>query len=73
MSSVSGDSDASSDSWYYDIYDLEEASKYPSQACFNVRGVSYTPPSWKRVYKKRPNENVDGEEAQAPCAKKLKM
>ena len=39
VSSVSGDSDASSDSWYYDIYDLEEASKYPSQACFNVGSV----------------------------------
>lgn len=49
VSSLSGDSDASSDSWYYDIYDLEEASKYPSQACFNVRGVSYTPPGWKSI------------------------
>lgn len=51
-SSESGDSDESSGSWYYDIYDMEEASKYPSQACFNIRGVSYTPPGWKRVYKK---------------------
>ena len=24
----------------------------PSQPCFNIRGVSYTPPGWKRKYPK---------------------
>ena len=30
------------------IYD--GASMDPSQPCDNVRGVSYTPPGWRRVY-----------------------
>ena len=39
----------------------------PSQPCFNIRGVSYTPPGWKRKYSKRSNSPSDQEEV---CAKK---
>lgn len=64
--------ESSCDSWYYDIYDLEEASKYPSQPCSNIRGVSYTPPGWRRVYKKRPKDD-ESKDGDTPCAKRLKM
>lgn len=47
------DDDIDLGDWDYEIVDLEEAMKYASQACFNIRGVSYTPPGWKRVYKRR--------------------
>ena len=45
------DDDIDLGDWDNEIVDLEEAMKYPSQACFNIRGVSYTPPGRKQVYK----------------------
>ena len=68
-SGKSGDSGESSDSWYYNVYDMEEASSILANLA-STSGEYHTPPGWKRVYKKRPNENAKDEPT---CAKKLKM
>ena len=47
------DDDIDLGDWDYEIVDLKVATKYPRQACFNIRGVSYIPPGWKWVYKWR--------------------
>lgn len=44
---------------------IDYSNMDPSQPCFNIRGVSYTPPGWKRRYHKC--SNSDQEEV---CAKK---
>lgn len=47
---------SSSDSSYTDIHELDpdyDGPCYPSQACFGLHGVSYTPPGWRRCRVKR--------------------
>ena len=64
--------------WEYEddpefIYD--GASMDPSQPCDNVRGVSYTPPGWRRVYFKKKyikHPSLDSPDSAGP-AKKLKF
>ena len=46
----------SSDGSYTDIHELDpdyDGPCYPSQACFGLHGVSYTPPGWRRRRVKR--------------------
>ena len=41
----------SSDGSYTDVHELDldyDGPVYPSQTCFGLHGVSYTPPSWRR-------------------------
>ena len=47
---------SSSDGSYTDIHELDpdyDGPCYPSQACFGLHGVSYTPPGWRRRRVKR--------------------
>ena len=48
--------DSSSEGSYTDEYQCDpdyDGEAYHSQPCFNKRGVSYTPPGFKRVHVKR--------------------
>ena len=42
-----------------------------SQPCCCIRGVSYTPPGWKRKYRKRTKS--EGSDSEKKAAKKLKI
>ena len=45
---------------YEEEYVFDEDYKgaiYQSQPCFNKRGISYTPPGWKRAIKRKSQDN----------------
>ena len=50
-------------------YNYDEMPFSASQQCFNKRGVSYTPPGWKREYKRIKRSQT---ESKPPAAKKMK-
>ncbi len=59
--------------WYYD-YDMDpnyHGSPYHSQPMHCLRGNSYTPPGWMRVYKKR--KPAKHQDTTPQAAKKLKF
>ena len=75
----SGDSDVTIDytDWdYVDDPSFEEMPFTASQPCFNIRGVSYTPPGWMRKYKYRKrtrSASANEEECKPPAAKRIDL
>lgn len=65
--------ESSEGEWYYE-YESDpsyDGPPYHSLPMYSLRGTSYTPPGWMRVYKKR--KFIKDQSASTQAAKKLKL